>query len=279
MRPSVLPVVLAICASCQSAQPKPQREVMTTPTHAPTGAESFGVEWRSVRKEGVGTILLAVARPAGEGPFPAVVILHGSHGFAREYVQMAMQLSRTGVVAVAVCWFAPGSGPGTRFVSPLSCPADSPPMSSHQSRQATSTINAAMRAVRTLPDVQGDQIALFGHSRGGGATWNYALQGGDAQAIILNSAGYPDELIRRANEIDIPVLILHGERDGPEDGGSPMTDVGRARAFHGALRKAGKPVEAAFYQAGGHNGLFASPSQQADEVQRIGTFLRQHLSR
>lgn len=283
MRRSALLVAAAFSAACASVQPgdagTSQIEPMATPARAPSGTESLGVEWRAVQAPGVGTILLAVARPTDEGPFPAVVILHGTHGFAREYVELAKDLSRDGVVAVAACWFAPGSGAGTRFVSPMSCPSNTPSISPHQSQQATRTIDVIMRAVRVLPGVKPDQVALFGHSRGGGAAWNYVLQGGDAQAVILNSAGYPDELIQQAAKFNAPVLILHGEQDSPEDGGGPITDVRRARAFQVALQDAGKPVDAVFYEAGRHNGLFASPSQHADEVQRMKAFLQQHLSR
>ena len=247
------------------------------PTSAPSGGEALGVEWRSVEAPGVGTILLAVARPAGKGPFPAVIILHGSHGFAREYVQLGKELSGEGFVAVAACWFAPGSGLGMGFVSPLGCPRGTPAMSSHQSEQGARTIDAVARAVRALPDVKADRIALFGHSRGGGAAWDHVLRGGDARAVILSSAGYPDEVIQRAARFDAPVLILHGESDDPRDGGSAMTNVARARAFQAALQKSSKPVTALFYLGGRHNGLFADPSQRADQVEGMRAFLRRYL--
>lgn len=281
MRSLALLAALAFCGSCAPAQPnrvvETQDGLPAIPTKAPLGGGSLGVEWRSVEAPGVGTILMAVARPTGDGPFPAVLILHGSHGFAREYVQLAKELSQDGIVAVAACWFAPGSGPGTRFVSPMACPAGTPAMPAHQSPQANRTIEAVVSAVRGLPEVRSDQLAVFGHSRGGGAAWNYVLKGGQARAVILNSAGYPDDLIHRAAQFDAPVLILHGERDGPEDGGSVMTDVTRVRAFQAGLRKAGKPVEAVIYEGGRHNDLFVNPSQHADEVRQMRAFLRQHL--
>ena len=272
MRPATLLVLLALFASSAAAQPSRLTEASSA-TAAPPGAESLGVEWRSATVPGVGTILMAVARPAGKGSFPAVVLLHGSYGFAREYVQLARELSRDGVVAVAPCWFAPGEGAGLKFVSPLTCPAGAPLMSEHQGELATRTIDAVLREVRTLPGVQPDRVALFGHSRGGGAAWNYVLHGGQAQAIILNSAGYPDEIIQNASKFSAPVLILHGRNDTI----GPMTRVQRAHAFELALRRSGKPVDAVYYPAGEHGSLFVSPSQHADEVQRMKIFLRRHL--
>jgi dienelactone hydrolase len=273
MRPLALLIAMAFAAACRAAPIHPVQKATTVA--APAGAESFAVEWRAVHPPGLGTILMAVARPAGQGPFPAVIILHGSHGFAREYVQLAKDLSQDGVVGVAVCWFAPGEGPGMSVISPLACPPEAPRISGHQSQGAGRTIAAAVAAVRALPGVKSDQIAVFGHSRGGGAAWNYVLHGGKAGAVILNSAGYPDELIEAAAQFDAPVLILHGENDTV----GPMTKVQRARLFEAALRQAGKSVEAVYYPNGEHGSLFVSPSQRADEVKRMKAFLRQNLRR
>jgi dienelactone hydrolase len=275
MRAAALLIALVFGAPCATSMPS--QESPPVAVAAPLGAETLGVEWRSLQAPGVGTILMAVARPTGKGPFPAVVILHGTHGFAREYVQLAKELAQDGIIAVAVCWFAPGEGQGRRFVSPVTCPTQTPRISSHHSEQATRTVDAVVRAVRSMPGVQANQIALFGHSRGGGAAWNHVLQRGNVQAVILNSAGYSDELIRQAGQFNAPLLILHGERDGPGDGGSVMTGVSRVRAFQSALRAAGKPVEVVIYKEGRHNDLFANASQHTDEVKRMRAFLQQQF--
>lgn len=268
------PWILAISALAISQGPASAQAEIATPANPPAGAESLGVEWRSVQTPG-GAVLMAVSRPGGAGPFPAIVILHGSHGFARQYVQLAKELSQSGVIAVAVCWFAPGEGPGKRDITPLGCPSAAPRISPHQSVESGRTIEAIVDAVRTLPGVRSDSLAIFGHSRGAGAAWNYILRGGKAQAVILNSAGYPDELINRSAEFDAPVLILHGERDTV----GPMTHVQRGRKFEAALRRAKMPVEAVYYRTGEHNSLFSSRTQHDDEVMRMKAFLRQKLQR
>ena len=70
---------------------------------------------------------------------------------------------------------------------------------------------------------------MFGHSRGGGAALNYALTGGDVSALVLDSTGYPGELANQVPRLHAPILILHGLRDSPADGGSAMTDAKMAR--------------------------------------------------
>lgn len=94
---------------------------------APPGTETLAVQWVNVTVPGLGVMLAAVARPRGAGPFPTVVLLHGSHGFAQEYVRLAEDLAGGGVLAVAACWFRGSVGSGSRFVTPIGCP-ESPPI-------------------------------------------------------------------------------------------------------------------------------------------------------
>jgi dienelactone hydrolase len=238
--------------------------------------ETQAVQWVKIAAPGVGVMLAAVARPQGAGPSPAIIILHGSHGFAQQYVQLAQAMARGGLLGVAACWFSGGGGAGARFITPIDCP-DAPAMSSASSLVAMQTVDALVQAVRTLPDVRPDRIALFGHSRGGGATLNYILRSGAVRAAVLNSAGYPGELAQRASEVKVPMLMLHGTADSPADGGSTFTNVQMARDFEAALRRAGKQVDTTYYEGGGHNGLFSSSTQYDDAVQRMVAFLRRQL--
>src|SRR5262245_42224623 len=54
-------------------------------TEAPAGAETLAVQWVKIATSDSGAMIAAIARPGGTGPFPAVLILHGTHGFALEY--------------------------------------------------------------------------------------------------------------------------------------------------------------------------------------------------
>lgn len=223
---------------------------------------------------------IAVARPTGSGPFPAVIILHGTHGFAREYVQLARDLATHGIVGVAACWFSGRRGSGIQFITPLECPKAPPlPDDSDPNRfgVARQSIAALLQAVRSVPGVRANNVALFGHSRGGGAVLYYALNDtGDVAALILDSTGYPPEVISQASMIRAPVLIMHGTADTPADGGSPRTAIVQARAFEAALRGFQKDVEVKYYEGGSHNGIFQNHVQHLDQVQRTATFILAH---
>lgn len=242
----------------------------------PIGAETLAADWISVNVPGLGVSLAAVTRPAGAGPWPAVLLLHGSHGFAQEYVHLAKDLSRGGLLGVAACWFEGGGGEGTRFVSPIACPG-APPCPDPLSDDALQTVAMLIQAVRSLPDVLPNALGIFGHSRGGGAALNYSLRKGDVQATVLNSARYPTELRSLASDLKAPLLMLHGTADGPADGGTEFTNVEMARDFERRLGAAGLPVEAVYYEGGRHNGIFESSAQYRDGVQRMLVFLQRQL--
>jgi dienelactone hydrolase len=224
----------------------------------------------------IGTLIAAVARPTGNGPFPTVLLLHGSHGFAQEYVHLAHDLARAGLQSMAACWFREGGGAGRRFITPIAWPK-APSAPDPLSHEAIRTVSALVCVARNLPTAQPDRIGLFGHSRGGGAALNYMLRSGDVQAGVLSSSRYPRQLADLALGMKVPVLMLHGTADQAADGGTEFTDVKMAQDFERALRSAGKTVEAVYYEGGRHNDIFDSSARYQDELQRMTVFFGQYL--
>lgn len=251
------------------------------PDSSPIATDS--VYWVQVPIEN-GLLHAAIAIPGGTGPFPALLILHGTHGFAQEYVQLARRVARQGVVGVAACWFAGRQGAGVRFITPIDC-NDAPPLVDvpgvDRFRVARQLIDSLVRKVSALSYVRANQIMLFGHSRGAGAALDYALaHPGRVQGAVLNSGGYPTEVTKRAAaEIKVPILLLHGTADSPTDGGSAVTLVNMARQFEAALRAANKPIAVKYYDGSGHNGIFNDSTQLTDTVHRIARFVRNQMVR
>ena len=230
-----------------------------------------------------GVVHAAVAMPEGVGPFPAIIILHGTHGFAQEYVQLAKRFAAKGFIGIAACWFAGRKGAGQRFITPIDF-ADAPPfldVEAGRFRLARQTIDSLIEKVIALPKIQKGSLALMGHSRGAGACLDYMLtHPGRVQALVLNSCGYPPDVTKRAaEEINVPVLVLHGTENNPADGGSAFSNIEMARGFEAALKEANKDVEVKYYEGSGHNALFTDPSQFDDAVERASNFIRKKLKK
>jgi dienelactone hydrolase len=259
--------------STQATSAVSKKAPVVTATDAPAGTEMLPAKWIKVAVPGVGVMRAAVAQPSGTGPFPAVLVLHGTHGFARQYVEWAIALARGGFIAVAACWFSGGSGAGVNEVTPIACP-EIPPLAPGEYREAVQFVDALVQATRALPGVRGDRVALVGHSRGAGATQQYLLAGANVQAAILHSSGYALRPWNRAAEFNLPILIMHGT----EDTFGENTQVGFAREFEMGLRANKKPVETAYCEGCGHNTFFTNSTQRDDEMKRMVEFLRRHLA-
>ncbi len=252
-----------------------KRPPIVTATDAPAGTETLPVKWVRVAVPDLGVMRAAVARPSGSGPFPAVLVLHGTHGFARQYVEWASDLARGGFIAVAACWFSGAGGAGANDVTPpIPCP-ETPPLGSGEYPEAVQFVDALVQATRALPGARADRIALVGHSRGAGATQQYLLASGNVQASILHSSGYALRPWNRAAEFNVPILIMHGTADNFGEN----TQFGFAREFEMGLRANKKPVETAYCEGCGHNTFFTNSAQRDDELKRMIEFLRRHLVR
>lgn len=118
--------------------------ILTMPTHG--GARTDPpLERREVAAPEGGKLLMTIARPRAQGARPAVIILHGTHGFADEYVRLAQELASRGIVGIAVRWFPPGQGKGMRFVTPRACPGSTPPLTDGATPDGQARIAALVR--------------------------------------------------------------------------------------------------------------------------------------
>jgi dienelactone hydrolase len=212
------------------------------------------------------TVPFTLTRPAGEGPFPAVVILHDCSGLGPGSSgapwRWSSELMRLGYVTI---W--PDSFSSRGF----------PRGTCTESQQAAvrpavrvDDAYAALAHLRTLPFVDGRRIAVMGGSHGGAstlasivATARNEARGpqGFAAAIALYpscSFGFGDFVVGRAREPGSPItgyrgvfrplaptLILTGELDD-------WTPAEPCRRMVESARAAGHPAEIKVY-AGAHH--------------------------
>jgi len=152
-------------------------------------------------KSGNATLVGYLAKPAGKGPFPAAVLLHGSGGFHASMLTWADRLSRWGYVAFSIDSFSPRGRQGAGSVA---------------NEQAGDAFEA-LRYLAGLPLVRTDAVALMGFSMGGMSTMA-DLELGSSIARL-----YPDRFragIAFYPQCDgfsglmaVPTLVLVGELD------------------------------------------------------------------
>jgi dienelactone hydrolase len=118
-------------------------------------------------------------RPAGPGPFPAIVVLHGCDGVTNHQRNWAARLVSWGYVAAVVDSFRP------RHVN-STCVGGGNPLPKLRAQDAFNAANY----LRTLPDVRPDRVGVIGFSHGGIATLFTTLAGA-GQPFAAAVAYYP----------------------------------------------------------------------------------------
>ena len=90
-------------------------DTVETPTPLPAGvtglARRSGDQRRAVSFPGDGlTVLGYLARPSGEGPYPAILVAHENRGLTPHIEDVARRLAKEGYVVLAVDLLSPTGG-------------------------------------------------------------------------------------------------------------------------------------------------------------------------
>jgi len=191
----------------------------------------------------------SLMRPQGQGPFPAVVMLHDCSGLGHTSsgapARWAGELVSRGYVVLIPDSFTTRGYPGGVCSEPS--PANPGVYTVQRARDA----HAALAYLRTLAFVDGARIGVMGGSHGGSTTLIADLREGFSAAVAL----YPRCAFRMGDwHADLsgvykpasPLLILIGEADD-------WTPAEPCRRLAGASRKAGYPVAIKIYPGVHHS--------------------------
>ena len=183
-----------------------------------------------------------MVRPAGAGPFSAVVLLHGCGGFHSSMISWADRLSRFGYAALAIDSFGP------RGIDE---------QCGGFTDQATDGY-AALRYLTAKPFVRASHVAVMGFSQGGGhvlaALEKGVMEQRYPEKFRAGIAFYP--VCQYASGITTaPVLVLIGDADDWTPSSSCEAMVA-GRTELGAPRKPGDRslIELVIYP-GAHHGF------------------------
>jgi dienelactone hydrolase len=201
-------------------------------------------QFLSGNKTGVPVLIAGELRqPAGDGPFPAVVLVHGSGGVGGSVDRWAVELNHFGVAVFILDCF---SGRGIRSTIP------------DQSRLGSlAMIFDTYRALELLlaqPSIDANHIALMGFSKGGFATLYASMkrfQGYFAPAGAEFAAYLPFyprcdiDFFQDEDVAERPIRIFHGEADD-------WVPVEPVRRYVARLQAAGKDVSLTTYPGARH---------------------------
>jgi dienelactone hydrolase len=183
--------------------------------------------------------------PAGAGPFPAVIVLHGCNGPFTGVPDWAYRLNAWGYAALMPDSMTPR---GLRNVCDQ---ADQPTLTSWD---RVGDVGAAAAWLRTRSDIDPNRIAVLGLSHGGGTAALAALS--PYAGIRLRAAvDYYGPCMEPRLHGSLPLLVLAGEKD---DWGDPAAKC----ADYGKQVKASEPFELHTYP-GVYHGFDAGPAAQS----------------
>jgi dienelactone hydrolase len=234
-----------------------------------TVTPAFSAEMVTIKGAGQDTVIARLTKPDGKGPFPAMILLHGSLGFDKHYDGWAERLASWGYVALLLDSFGP------RGQSGLSDPP------STRARD----ICYAKSYLSDLPFVDPKRIGVIGWSQRGSS----ALAALCARFPSLQEE-YPLRAVvtfypycfRALAGLDFPLLILIGELDDRCPVAICIERMPRKRTPNEVILKVyprayhGFDVEGIDTNYMDHRFRY-NPSAAADSILQVKTFLAKHL--
>ena len=203
----------------------------------PAVANAAGPDTLLVKvKSGTGTENAFVARPAGEGKAPAVIVVHEWWGLDGSIRDIARRLASQGYVAIV-----PDLYHGK---------VASDPMKAHElmrgleDEEALQTLDGAAVWLRAQPRTARSGIGILGFCMGGGLALDYALAHPVVNGVVM-FYGRPEGDPAKLAPLKAPLQAHFGQ----EDEGIPPPKV---NAFKEALKAAGKSAEVYVYPGAGH---------------------------
>ncbi len=244
-------VALILVAGCSRPAVK-----VATPPASPVHAFTFQIKSGSNQYQIDGF----TARPDRPGPLPALLVLNGDTGDARQCIDKTQRFTALGieVACISIPGYGKSSGP-SRFVGP----------------QSVEAARHALDLLAARPDVDPKRLAVWGMADGAVAAGLLMDSDARPRAVILQSGAYdllklwPEaplgtklRILRQVwpskrllkersvvenlpHKLDCSVLILHGERDR-------NMPVKQAEQLARALQDRGAHVQTHYFPEGSH---------------------------
>lgn len=175
--------------------------------------------------------------PPGEGPFPAVVMLHGCAGLYETHEEWAELFARWGYASLRIDSF------GSRGIEEI-CTDIMRPV------PRAADVNGAIVFLRTVPGIDADRLVVMGWSHGAGVALQAAVEPGslrdDLKPAVLGTIAVYPWCTRSSQPFRVPVEVLIGDADD-------WTPAGLCESMAEDLPPGSAPVELTVYPGATHS--------------------------
>ncbi len=260
--PTLAPLATSTAEPTGVPTPAAAPTAAASPSPAATGAAGVtvspndpAIQAEAVQFPGQGaTIMAYLARPRGDGPFPAVLVCHENRGLQEHIKDVARRFAKENYVALAVDLLSRQGGTD-KIADPAQVPgilSNTPP------EQLVGDFRSGLEYLRTLPYVSKDRAGMVGFCFGGGVTWRCATQMPELNAAVPFYG--PNPPLEDVPKIQAAVLAIYAERDARITGAS--------EAVEAAMRQNGKTFEKVVYPNADHAFFNDTGQRYAPEAAR-----------
>ena len=232
-------------------------------------SERMGIESMPVKYPGQGATLEGyLSRPKGNGPFPALIVIHENRGLNEHVRDVARRYAAEGFVALAVDQLSRQGGTAS-FASP---DAARDAIGTLNDDQIVADLDAAYKYLESHSAVRKDRIGVTGFCWGGQRTFLYATANPNLKAAAVFYGTTPPE--EKLANIKCPVLANYGETDTRITSKVPETEA--------LMKKYGKSYDPKIYPGAAHaffndTGQAYNEAAAKDAWARTLAFFRKNL--
>jgi carboxymethylenebutenolidase len=228
----------AAAGDATSAPESPTEAAATTaPSPSPEGESTSNtdIEAEDVTFAGeAGDIFGYLARPAEEGTYPAILVIHENRGLLPHFEDVAKRYAAEGFVALAIDLASRLGGSDTAGESVGQVDPD----------DAVSDLQAGLDYLKQQEFVNADALGVTGFCFGGGYAFDLAAASSDIKAAVPYYGTARRAIAMGLSETQAAVLVMYGETDSRIT--SEQADV------EAALSQAGVPFEIIVHEGAGH---------------------------
>ncbi|MCC7352458.1 MAG: dienelactone hydrolase family protein [Anaerolineae bacterium] len=184
------------------------------------------------------TIIAYLARPRGDGSYPAVLVCHENRGLTEHIKDVTRRLAKAGYVSLAVDLLSRNGG-----TAKISDPAQIPgTLGNTPVEQMVQDFQDALAYLQSQPYMIKDQVGMTGFCFGGAITWRVATKTPSLKAAVPFYGSNPP--LEDVPGIQAAVLAIYGENDQRINAG--------ISAIEKAMQDNNKIFEKLIYPGAGH---------------------------